>query len=328
MSENLKCPSCGRVFESDKEEKTITCPYCNGEVSKKQAEKYYSAFYENSLMRKDAHSEDYERLNSLLDCAYDLIKSENYSEAEEKINEALSLTDSDYRVYMALVSIKTKNFTDLSDKTHKRYINKAIEVADEEEKKEITKIYRGYYEKTKLSSKELETVNEGETLKKKRAVEKGLKRLIPTFMTIEKRNKLFAILFPILLVIGPAILLYFTFVLKITVLSFVGMAIFIVGCILFRVWFVSKDRNFAFNSLLDVYDLLDKIEITGDNLSAVYDRFYALFERFEDKDPLYSMSYDAVKFVGELLKTKDENILEFVENNKYLAENIPPEYYE
>ena len=326
MESKAKCPFCGKDFIAESGEKECVCPSCGKSVLTVRAIKYYSSLEDNSTEKKEAHGEDYHKVNLILDAAYDLIGDGKYSEAEEKLSEALDMTDTDYRVYMAMVAAKTKNYTDLDDKTHKAFIDKAIAVADADGKKDITAKYKNYYDKTKLDKSVISEINEEESSLKKNKLEKSLKSLIPEFMAKEKRNKLFVILFPIFFALGALLSVPFIFFEDLVYFSLIGIAFLIVGYVMFRLWFTSRDYIRAFNSLLDLYDLLDGKSLGGEQGVKIYDSMYKIYARFEDKDPLFSINFDTVKLVKLLLDYGDDEIKGFVLSNRYFYENIPLEY--
>lgn len=74
-----------------------------------------------------------------------------------------------------MVAVKTKNYTDLKDETHKEYVNKAIALADADGKKEIKQIYRPYYLKRRLTDGELAEYHKEEKEAKKTNSKRALR---------------------------------------------------------------------------------------------------------------------------------------------------------
>ena len=186
---NARCPECGENLNLTTSEIKTVCPKCGAEIPTAMAKKYYESLNENPEKSREAHGEDYHKLSLILDEIYGFIGMEDYASAEDKYMEAIELTDTDYRVYMAMVAIKTKNYTDLKDEEHKYFINRAIACADAEQKKEIVKTYRNYYTKANMSEEDLLTYSSEENKLKRAKLEKGLKTMIPEFMAKEKNNK-------------------------------------------------------------------------------------------------------------------------------------------
>ncbi len=321
----LKCPLCGRVFETQKNENSqIECPQCLKTIPVLQAEKYFSSLNENTDERKEAHGEDYHKVRLLISEAYDLISDEKYDLAEEKVTEALNLTDTDYRVFMAMVAIKTKNFSDLKDESHKVFLNKAISVADADGKKDITSIYKNYYTKSKFDKEQMSAYTTEELKLKKSKAEKGLKSLIPDHMARIKRNKIFLLLFPISFIIGISLTVIFL-IFEQPYLLFIGIAFFVCGYVLFRNWFINKDKIIALNAILDLYDYMDEKIFPEETLVKFYDLMFKIYGRFADKDPIFAISRETIKMVDLLLSLKNEELNNYIFNDKYLAENIPEE---
>ena len=321
---NCKCPLCGNEFYLKTDELQIVCPSCGETVSRPQAEKYYSSMHVMKTALKEAHGEDYHRVRMLIDAAYDLLRAQEYASAEEKVKEALDITESDYRVYMAMVAVRTKNYTDLSDLTHKEYLNRAIACADPDGKKEITSLYKNYYMKTKLTDEELGRLANEEKKSSKKRVEEDLKRMIPDYMTKEKRNKVFLILFPLLLAVGVAMVAV-GLVTEISWLSLAALAFVLAGYLLLRSWFVNKDLVKAFNNILDVYDLIDGLSLPDDRASAIYGDMKSLADRFADVDPFVSMGSSFMRLTADLLDAHDGKIDEYLSESRFWNQFLPRE---
>ena len=324
---NAKCPSCGYDFYTDDTSGETVCPSCGEKIQVARAKKYYSSIYDNKEEIKVAHGEEYHKVMLLLSEAEDLTENKDFEAAEQKVNEALSLTDGDYRVFMAMVAVKTKNYTDLTGKTHQEYLTKAIACADADGKKDITAKYKNYYVKSHFTDEEMSAYSAEELKAKKAKTESSFKSLIPTFMATEKRNKLLIILAPILMAIGIAVTVLFFFI-DPQWLSFIGLVFVTSGYLVFRTWYVSKDIVKAFNSFLDLYDFLDGKDYNETVLIDIYTSMNKIAERFADRDPLVSINNDTLKLVSFILSLGDEPLTEFIKENKYFADNIPSEYYE
>lgn len=319
---NAKCPSCGAEFNIVPNELKVKCPTCGEELSSTMARKYYESLHANKEESKEAHGEDYQKLNLILDELNGYLKNEDFVGAEEKFNEALTLTDTDYRVYMAMVAIKTKNYTDLKDEEHKDYINKAIACADAEAKKEIVRTYKPYYHKMNLTEEELESYSVEENKVKKARLEKGLKSMIPEFMAKEKNNKWFLILFPILIVVGIAVVGLAVFIEDLKWFSILGAGLTIVGYILFRTWFLNRDRVRAFNSLLDFYDFVEGRNYSDEIKATLYKHMQNLCDKFLDNIPTVTMSDDTAKLIDYLILLNDSEMNEFLLKDKYFSQFV------
>lgn len=321
---NCKCPLCGNEFYLKTEELQIVCPSCGETVSRPQAEKYYASMHVMKTALKEAHGEDYHRVRMLIDAAYDLLQAQEYDHAEEKVKEALDITESDYRVYMAMVAVRTKNYTDLSDLSHKEYLNRAIACADPDGKREITSLYKNYYMKTKLTDEELGRLANEEKKNSKKQTEDELKRMIPDYMAKEKRNKVFLILFPLLLAIGVA-MVAIGLATDFAWLSVAALAFVLAGYLLLRSWFSNKDLVKAFNSILDVYDLIDGLSLPDDRAFTIYEDMKSLAEKFSDGDPFVSMGSSFMRLTADLLDAHNDKIDEYLSGSVFWNQFLPRE---
>jgi hypothetical protein len=319
-----KCPFCGVDFEIEDGKIRSVCSSCGKEVQSSMAIKYYESLNNNGagIEAKEAHGEAYHKVNMLLDEIYGLIDMQEWERAEDKFNEALDLTETDYKVFMAMVAIKTKNYTDLKDQEHKHFINRAIACADSDEKKEIVRIYRPYYQKSNLSEEELEVYSVEENKMKKQRLEKGLKTMIPEFMAMEKRNKVFLVLFPILIVVGIVGIVFSYLIEDLKWFSLISAIVVIVGYLLFRGWFINKDNLKAFNSLLDFYDIIDAKKYEESVVGVIYNHMQKLCNQFEEKMPVVSMIDNTTHLIDYLITLNDNSLNEFLLKDKYFSQFV------
>lgn len=322
---SARCPFCGADLAVEKGETKITCPTCNKEVSVSMATKYLESLTSNPAEAKEAHGENYRKLEFILDEIKGLIQIEEWEKAEEKFYDALDLSDTDYKVFMAMVAIKTKNYTDLKDEEHKEYINKAIACADNEAKKEIVKDYKAYYHKRNLSEEELQTYTEEENAVKKAKLEKSLKSMIPEYMAKEKHNKIFLILFPILILIGIGVVIPAIVVEELAWFSIVGAVITIVGYLFFRVWFTNRDKIKIFNCLLDFYDFVDGKDYNVQTKGVLYAHMQKHADKFFDNSPMVALLDDTSRLIDYVITMRDNDMNKFMLSSKYFSQFVDPE---
>lgn len=320
-----RCPFCGKDLELEKNQAKITCPSCNKEISSTMAIKYYESLTEQPTQAKEAHGEDYHKLSYVLDELYGYVDLQEWEKAEEKFNEALALTDVDYKVYMAMVAVKTKNYTDLEDESHKEYINKAISCADEDAKKEIVKTYKAYYHKRGLSEEELQSYSAEENTVKKVKLEKGLKSMIPDYMAKEKRNKVFVWIFPVLLVVGISVLVLALFKEDLAWLSIIGAVLTLGGYFVFRTWFVNRDKVKVFNCLLDLYDFIDSRDYDEQTLGVLYAHMQKHCDKFLENAPIVSIFDDTNRLIDYVITMNDGKMNDFMLASKYFSQFVSAE---
>ena len=328
MSENEKinarCPLCGKDIALQSDLGKINCPECGKEISATQAIKYYQSVSESPQTVKEAHGDDYHKVLLLIDECHDLCVAGKFDDAEKKAEEALDLTETDYRAYMAMVEVKTKLYTDLSDHTHEEYLNKAIAVADVDGRADVKRIYKPYYQKRKFSAEELEKYNEENKKDKKQKLEKLLKSMIPTDLAASKSAKAMIILSPvsILLAVGAFVL---TFALDTGWLALIGAALAVAAFVLFRLWFNQRESSRAFNSLLDLYDVLDGVSLSDEQSAELYKIMTDIAQRFADRLPVISMADVYDKLINLIIEINDQTINEFIKNDKFFGKMVETE---
>ncbi len=323
MSENnnARCPLCGSDFFAGETHGETVCPNCGKPVSVVRAKKYFSSIFDNKEEFKEAHGEDFHKEMLLLDEAYGYINAGDYENAEKKIDEAFSLTDSDYKVYMAMVALKTKNYTDLKDDSHLEYINKAIALADSDEKKDIKNTYRPYYRKRQLSDAELGEFKTEEAKYKKGKLESELKKLIPFFDNKQKKQKIYLILFIAFFAVGMGVSAGFLFS-DYSYVAMFGFASAVAGFILFRTWFLNRDTLKGFNALLDLYDALDGAGCLDETATPVYDCMQKLCDKYRGNESSASMMTDVSLLIDSLIVLDNDKVNTFLLSSKYFSQFV------
>ncbi len=320
---NARCPLCGEYLALDDQAEIAFCPKCGESVSALKAKKYFKSLNDVGQIFKTAHGEDLAKIGILLDEAYGYVAAEEYDRAREKVDEAFSLTDSDYRVYMALVAVLTKNYTDLNDQSHLEFINKAIALADAEGKAEIKRTYRPYYEKKRMTDDQIAEFEKAASSETKSKLEKSLKRNIPFYDLKERRQPLKLALSIGLSAIGLVGFLAFYF-LEIYSLSIVGVACVLAGFLFFKAWFTDRDTLKAFNALLDLYDAFEQFDC-DEKANEVFKAMKKLCDRFEDRETTASMTTDLTTLLDKLILLNDKEINEFLLKDAFFSKYVESE---
>lgn len=318
---NARCPLCGEDFTVGTASGQVVCPNCGQTISALQATKYYESVTESGETAKEAHGEDYHKVRLLLDECYGFIAKERYEEAEEKVSEAMTLTETDYRVYMAMVAVKTKNYTDVKDESHTEYLNKAISVADKDERADIKATYKNFYEKRKFTDEEMEKYVEETRKDVKAKVEKSLKESIPSYMATEKSLKFLLAAFPLLFA-GGITLVVFAIMKEGAWMSIVGAALAIAGYIALRVWISNRESVKAFNAVLDLYDVLDGVDMADETAVPLYKALSAVAEKFSDHAPVVSMSDVFGEMINRIIDVDSEKLNSFMLGNKFFGRMV------
>ncbi len=199
----IKCIYCGEQFEGDTVNAESTCPKCNKSFSTVRASKYYKSM-ENVVKeeKKIAYGEMYATADNLITEGEFYLKNGEFDEAKTRFLKALEITTIERRIYLGLVKVYTKNFTDYEDNLHFEYLNKAITYSTKQQKDEIRQIYKAYHSKRNLTSEEMALYNEEELIERKTNVENLLKDGIPRHYKAIKQFKVIKILLPIFAVIA------------------------------------------------------------------------------------------------------------------------------
>lgn len=154
MGSNVRCPGCnGEFIYNEENGSTFVCPSCGRATDLLRAKRYYVAFKENAE-KKELRGASYFKYEDLLSIGAHHIEKGDFAKAEEAYKRAIELNPGDYRGYMGMVSVCTKNYADLADESHKEWFKKALDVADEQQQKTVSETYRAFFVKASMTDEE------------------------------------------------------------------------------------------------------------------------------------------------------------------------------
>lgn len=319
---NVKCPICGNIFETRSEALKTKCYSCEQVFETQKGSKFYKSYL--SVERNKLHNknlENFAKIDSLIEKSNYYIKNEDYKSAEALSLEALTLTETNFRVYLNIIIAKTENFENLEDKTHIPYIEKAIEIASDSEKIKLKELYREYYAKQKLSKEEMLTYYKNEELEVYNLLEKLLKDGIPSHF--QRQNSLKSLkIASILTVVLSIILLTVSVMFSLPILSLVSMALIIVFVAVFFIYYTNKKNFIYFDTALDIFDAYLSFEIAPNKSLKLLKVFCEFAVSYLNKVSDYNLKTQLDDIINLLLIENNDKIFKFFETHKYLKNFI------
>ncbi len=319
---NISCIFCGETFLENLTKKESICPKCKRAFDTSKGSKYYKSLLKvQKQENKKIINEIYNQIDLLLDKAQYYLDNEKYEMCEETLNKLLNLNDSDRRIYLLFVYLKTKNFTDLKDKSHYPYLERLIELSNEEEKKQLRKIYSTYYKKSNLTDEELDEYNFHLANNKKQNLESALKDGIPLHYENARKYRVFKVLSIIFTIIFTTLIIcHFSF--KIDVLLYVASAFsaLLLGCILMVINL--KPRLKIYDALLDFYDEFDNFNLKTTEKLQTIKHLSTISQAFLNNGSNYSINALIYLFVNDLVTYDNDKVLEFLLKYKVFTKYI------
>ncbi len=260
---NVKCPHCGHLFTTENNENSV-CEKCAKPFPTDKGAKFYNSVIQVERKKAvEAKGEAYLQVDRLLDEINYYLDNEDYLKAEELSLKALSLTEVDFRVYMAMIYAKTENFQNLEDKSHTPYLKKAISIATDEQKASLKAEYQDYYQKQSMTKEEFEDYKIQESEHLKNTLEKVLKDGIPRHYAREKSVKFYGVLTIIFSVLSIA-LITLSLILENSIVFMITsvLAIAMLFCLLS--YTTNKEKVNSYNVALDLYDNYSKFNLKID----------------------------------------------------------------
>jgi len=139
----IKCPECTKEV-SDKAVSCINCGYPLHSLKKLEEQ---TPDIEEPKTKQPIKVEKTKDIEDLLKKGDVLIDLKEYQKAESAFNNAIEIAPQDWRCWFGLVKVHTKSFSDLKDKRHLTFLEKAKKVANVLDNKEIDKFYKNYTDK-------------------------------------------------------------------------------------------------------------------------------------------------------------------------------------
>ena len=323
QTNNAKCPHCGAELYLGYNQGTGLCQVCRKQFDNAQAIKLYESLYkpaeEVEEKKKASYGEEYLEVERILTRAEYYFDRKEFDKAKEELTKGLELTNTDYRLYFSLVRAETKNLTDYRNTTHEEYLNKAIACADSEQKKEITRLYKDFYQLSKLSDEDILQYKNEENAAIKKNLESKLKVLIPFYMKKERSLKttvILSIVFGVLCVACSAIGWWLqTSIVMLLGVIFAGLCYY-----MGRNHYSTKLANKLFNSLLDIYDAVESFNLDAYQLRETLDLMKKLRVAFEEKNNNNAIENELFNLCTMLCTNGTESARRFVLSHETLKE--------
>ncbi len=313
----VKCPYCGQVFTTENIDVTV-CENCKKEFSTNQGAKYFKSLKSiETENQKVALGEAYAKVDLLLEQGEFYLNNEDYENAEKSYLDALKLSTVDYRIYLGMVYVKTKNFEDLKDKTHYEYLENAINFANEEQKEYIKKIYTPYYRKSQIPVEELNEYAEQECEKRFLRIEELLKSGIPANYRAEKAKKIFLIL-SLSFIIPTLAFGIISFFYESIVFTILGVIFFALECVSTVQYSSTKTKTETYNFLLDFYDEYKKFDFAPNLSVKILKNYEKAVVSALNKDSNLNIRNTLLKIYEDISNYGYEKAVDFFEKYKVL----------
>lgn len=147
MLTQIKCQNCGANVKIDENNKKFICEYCGSENVLEDTINNVSTvneYHTTQNIVKNIYNNDIADVSDIISKADVFVTLGEFEKAEKMYLQAIDMKPKDYRSWFGIVKVRTKNFSNLEDKSHLDFLEKAKKVADEEQKVAIEKEYEEY----------------------------------------------------------------------------------------------------------------------------------------------------------------------------------------
>lgn len=316
---NARCPKCNIEFETEGV-KTVLCPNCGVELDALRARKYFSTFHDKSIERQTSGSdylkyEDYLRIGS-----HHLAQSE-WEQAKDAYLGAISINAGDYRGYMGLVAVETKNYTDLKNTTHQKFLQKAISVADEEQQKTIVGIYKSYRLKTSMSDEEYSEYLAEKQKDYKARIKKAILGMARVNEQGQKKAKISFILMFVFIGLG-AITCVLGAVFDIYSLMLVGLVVMLSSYALTILWQRQKYNEKLYVFLVDLFNGLKSYDFNYEQTEKTLNFIASILLSVRNGDPSSTTNNILFEFADYIVETGNQKAINFFKSQKFTAKYL------
>ncbi len=313
---NVKCPSCGELFTTEDIGDT-TCEKCGATFAVDKGAKFYNSFI--SVERKkvnEAKGEAYLKVDALLDEVNFYLDKEDYNNAELVCNEIFNYTEVDFRVYLAMVLIKTENFTKLSDTSHLPFLKKAINFASDEEKTDLRARYKTFYERQKMTEEELVEYDKQHLEYSNSLLEKTLKEGIPRHYQKEKTGKILGVLSIISLIL-TAIFIVLSIIFENLIFYAVTGVLSVAFTALILSFLSNIEKVKIFNLALDIFDNFNSFNLSVKLSLTILKEFNSFGVSYLNNSSDLYLSQKLKEIINLIKKEENESVKKFFSENKY-----------
>ena len=320
---NAKCYYCEKEFVLDDLVGHMQCPHCGNSLEKERAVKYYSSLKkEKSEDKKVAHGEDYKTLEL---CLYRIdyhLNAMEFEKAAEEIKTAEQYSNTNYKLWLYKARLECKNMTDYANTTYKQYLDKAMEIADETEKQEISACFKDFIEKSNMTDDEREKIDAEEHRLSKEMVEFSLKELIGKFAIKQKKvKKYLAVWISCALIVVVLTALYFT-VLRQSFIILISAAVAATTYYFFRKWYVTRRSVAIYNAVIDVYDGMDLFNLDEKQTYSIIDALNEICQKLYDNESFNHVEDAFTSLCLALAGIENEKVQAFIDSHLAIKSNI------
>ena len=158
-----KCTNCGSDIKIKENKKNGFCEHCRAEYITEDIVQNYNTtnkYKKNKNIIKNIYADEVLDIDGLIQKGDAFCSLEVFSQAEKNYMKAINTDSTDYRGWLGMVKTKTQNFTNWKDKSYLKYLEKAKEVANEEQLQEIENQCKKFNAKYKKFKKYKDLQNE------------------------------------------------------------------------------------------------------------------------------------------------------------------------
>ncbi|MCL2062276.1 MAG: leucine-rich repeat protein [Firmicutes bacterium] len=148
--QTLKCSSCGHNLEAEENMQKIFCKYCGTQnlitqdithIHNTTHNTTHNTHHTQQNIHKTIIGKEQNEAEDHLRIANEFLSLGETGKARQNFQKAIDHNPADYRGWFGFVVIETNNFTDYRGDSHREYLEKAVTVANEQQKAEIYKKY-------------------------------------------------------------------------------------------------------------------------------------------------------------------------------------------
>ena len=138
-----KCTQCGASIEVDDTKEAGICRSCGTAFITEKAINNYNTYVTNNVT-KNIYGTERVEIEELIANGKALIKLCDWEKAKKVFTKAVEENPNNYQGWLGLVQSETADYTDFGNSTHNQYLQKALVVADDNEKRIIINQYEQF----------------------------------------------------------------------------------------------------------------------------------------------------------------------------------------
>lgn len=317
-----KCTECNGEFEVDKTLAITKCPHCGEEVDVVRAIRFYDSYKDSiATNKKKLIGDEYFAYMRIYDEGCFYLKNKDFDKAKASFGKCIEMNEDDYKGYMGLCAVETKNYTDVNNTSHKALLEKALQCADSDEQKDISRVYRSYFLRVNMTRDEYDVYLSERLKAEKNKVKKSILAINQLNLSKNKKAKTCFILMFCALGVG-VVGITLGLIFQNLWLELIGVILFFSTYAFYRFYSTFRKDGKLYDFMVETFNFLSKSDFDAQQCIDVIGYLYRIVANIKEADPDLKKEQTIDELCEYMLSTGSQKAITFLKSQKLTAYNV------